>query len=243
MPKKFNKVYIQQDAVKNAIENKQEFDAWYEDGDVFVHFQSKKGWTREKDPTEIIDRMGGEVGRIKPDNYTLVYDIRYERYDYRLHTYVINKHYYIEGMVWDLYGCAHEPPCKIVEETLTSFNHKVVHIKLVNFKNKGMCYEIHVPELEKLRIAVASFVAILLKEEWKGKSEGEEYTPPGFLNNLKSRVFENKGFTYEEIQELIEKESPYVRIIKPQGRPCDHKESKLKKDKRGRLLQKDKNTD
>lgn len=239
MPKKFNKIYIQQDAVKNAIENKEEFDAWYEDGEVFVHFQSKKGWTREKDPTEIIGRMGGEVGRIKPDNYALVYNIRYERYEYRLHTYIINQHYYIEGMVWDLYGCAHEPPCKFVEETLTSFNHKAVHIKLVNFKNKGMCYEIHVPELEKLRVAVASFVAILLKEEWKGKSEGEDYTPPGFLNNLKSRVFENKGYTYEEIQQLIAEDSPYVRIIKPQGRPVDHKDSKLKKDKRGRLLQKE----
>lgn len=236
MPKKFNKVYIPQD----AIAKHEDFDTWYEDGDIFVQFKSKEGWKREKDKVQIHGRMGGEVGLIKPDHRTLTYGIRYERYDYVLHTIVINHHYYIEGMVWDLYGCAHEPPCKIVEETLTSFNHKVVHIKLVNFKDKGMCYEIHVPEIEKLRIAVACFVAILIKEEWKGLSEGNDYAPPGLLNNLKSRVFENKGFTYEEVQELIEKDSPYVRIIKPQGRPIDHKDSKLKKDKRGRLLQKKK---
>lgn len=237
MSKKFNKVYIQQDAIKNAIENKEEFDAWYEDGEVFLHFQSKKGWTCEKDPTEIIGRMGGEVGRIKPDNYTLVYNIRYERYEYRLHTYVIDRHYYIEGMVWDLYGCAHEPPCNIVEETMTSFEHKAVHIKLVNFKNKGMCYEIHVHELEKLRVGVASVVAILLKEEWRGKSEGEDYTPPGLLNNLKSRIFENKGYTCEEIEQMIAEDSPYVRIRKPVGRPIDYRESHAKKDKRGRIRQ------
>lgn len=184
-----------------------------------LQFKSKEGWKREKDKVQIMGRMGGQVGLIKPDNHVLNYYIRYERWEYILHTFVINHHYYIEGMVWDLYGCAHEPPCTFVEETLTSFERKAVHIKLVNFKDKGMCYEIHAHELEKLRIAVAAFVAILIKEEWKGLSEGNDYTPAGLLNNLKSRIFENKGFTYEEVQELIEADSPYVRIIRAGGPP------------------------
>lgn len=234
--KKFNKIYIQQD----AIAKHEDFDVWYEDGDVFLHFESKEGWKREKDKVQIIGRMGGQVGLIKPDNRVLNYFIRYERFEYIMHPIVIERHYFIEGMVWDMYGCAHKPPVNIVEETLTSFEHKAVHIKLVNFKDKGMCYEVHCHELEKLRIAVASFVAILIKEEWKGLSEGNDYAPPGLLNNLKHRVFENKGFTYEQVQELIAEDSPYVRIVKPQGRPIDHKDSKLKKDKRGRILQKEK---
>lgn len=231
MAQKFNKVYIPQD----AISKHEDFDTWYEDGDLFLHFESKQGWKREKDQVQIIGRMGGQVGLIKPDNNTLNYYIRYERWEYILHTIVIEHHYFVEGMVWDMYGCAHKPPVNIVEETLTSFDHKAVHIKLVDFRNKGMCYEVHVPEIEKLRIGVASFVAMLIKEEWKGLSEGNDYTPKGFLNNLKSRIFENKGFTYEEIQEMIELDSPYTRIIKPEGRPVDHKDSKLKKDKRGHI--------
>lgn len=234
MAQKFNKIYIQQD----AIAKHEDFDAWYEDGDVFLRFTSKQGWSSEKDRVQIMGRMGGQVGLIKPDNNVLNYYIRYERWEYILHTIVIEHHYYIEGMVWDLYGCARKPPCTFSEETLTSFDRKAVHIKLVNFKDKGMCYEIHAHELEKLRIAVAAFVAILIKEEWKGLSEGNDYAPPGLLNNLKNRIFENKGFTYEEVQELIEADSPYVRIIKPEGRPIDHKDSKLKKDKRGHVLEK-----
>lgn len=229
MPKKFNKIYIQQDAIRNAVENKEEFDAWYEDGEVFLHFESKKGWSCEKDQTQIIGRMGGQVGRIKPDNRTLCYYIQYERYEYTLHTYVIGHHYYVEGMVWDLYGGFYDPPFNLVEETLTSYTHGAVHVKLVNFKDKGMCYEIHCPKLEKLRIAVASVVAIGLKETWKGLSEGEEVTLPGKLDRLKSRLFENKGFTYEDIQEMIEKDSPYTRIIVPEGRPIDHPDSRYSK--------------
>ena len=60
----------------------------------------------------------------------------------------------------------------------------------MNFKDKGMCYEIHAHELEKLRIAVAAFVAILIKEEWKGLSEGNDYAPPGALNNSKPHLRE-----------------------------------------------------
>lgn len=229
---KFNKVYFPVD----AISKHQDFDAWYEDGDVFLRFTCKKGWKAEKNPVDIIGRMGGSpVGTIKPDNRTLNYFIRYERYEYILHTYVINHHYYLEGMVWDLYGSASEPPFSIVEETLTSFNHKAVHVKTREFKNHGLCYEIHVPDLRKLRIAAAMVVAILIKEEWHGLSEGEEWESANVLERIKGRLFENKGYTYEQIQNLIDLGSPLVRIMKPQGRPIDHRNSKAKTDRRGRV--------
>ncbi len=222
---KYNKVYIPQ----NALSNHEDFDTWYADGEVFLRFQSKQGWKTEKDRVQIIGRLGGQVGLIKPDNRALTYQIQYERYEYTLHTYVIGHHYYIEGMVWDLYGSYSEPPFDIVEETLTSFNHKSVHVKLVQFKNKGMCYEVHVPKLEKLRIAVACVVAIGLKEEWKGLSEGEDREIGTVLQKLKGRIFENKGFSYEEIQQMINSDDPRVKIIKPTGRPIDYKKNRRKK--------------
>ncbi len=222
---KFNKVYIE----KDALARHQDFDTWYEDGDLFLRFQSKQGWQTEKDRVQIFGRLGGEVGEIRPDNRALTYRIRYERYEYTLHTYVIEHHYYIEGMVWDLYGSFANPPFHIVEETLTSYNHRTVHVKLKEFKNKGLCYEVHVPKIEKLRIAVASVVAIGLKEEWKGLSEGEDVEVGTGLQRLKNRIFENKGFTYEQIQQMIADEDPRVRVIKPQGRPIDDPKSHYKK--------------
>lgn len=214
---------------KDALARHEDFDTWYEDGDLFLHFESKQGWSREKDRVQIIGRLGGQVGLIKPDNRALAYYIQYERYEYTLHTYVIGRHYYIEGMVWDLYGGFNDPPFNIVEETLTSYNHKAVHVKLVNFKNKGLCYEVHVPELEKLRIAVACVVAIGLKEEWKGLSEGEDREIGSRWQRIKNRVFEHKGYTYDEIQSMIENDHPLVRIVKPQGRPIDNPKSHYKK--------------
>ena len=226
---KFNKIYLQKDALKNAVENHQDFDTWYEDGELFLHFESKQGWTREKDHVQIIGRMGGQVGLIKPDNKAVVYEIKYERFDYRLHTYVINQHYYIEGMVWDLYGSFYNPPFALVEETLTSFDRKAAYVRLTNFKGKGECYEIHVRELEKLRLAVASIVAIGLKETWKGKSEGEDREYGTRLERIKRQIFDEKGYTFEQIQEMIKEGHPLVQVIKPTGRPIDSPQSRYRK--------------
>ncbi len=225
---KFNKVYFPAD----AIARHEDFDSWYEDGDIFLQFKCKKGWKSEHDPVQIMGRMGGEVGLIKPDNRTLNYYIRYERYEYILHTYVIEHHYYVEGMVWDLYGSFNNPPFNIVEETLTSYEHKAVHVKLKEFRNKGLCYEVHVPDLRKLRVAVAAVVAIGIKEEWKGLSEGEEWESANLLERLKGRIFENKGYTYQEIQNMIALDSPLTRIYRPEGRPIDSKQSHYKPEKR-----------
>ena len=74
---KYNKIYFQQD----AIAKHEDFDAWYEDGEIFLQFKCKKGWKREKDQVQIMGRMGGQVGLIRPDNRVLNYFIRYERFE------------------------------------------------------------------------------------------------------------------------------------------------------------------
>lgn len=216
---KYNKVFIE----KDALARHEDFDTWYEDGTVFYHFTSKNGWTAEKDVISAY-REGAKQpsGIIKGDHRTLNYLITCERYEYIMHSYVIEKHYYIEGMLWDLYGSYANPPFDLVVETKTSYNKKDVHVKERLFKNHGLCYEIHVPDLEKLRVAVLSLVAIGLKEEWKGLSEGEDVRGATVLERLKNRVFENKGLTYEQIKALEREGSPLVQVEKPQGRPMDN---------------------
>ena len=85
-----------------------------------------------------------------------------------------------------------------------------------------MCYEIHVPDLTKLRVAVIALVAILIKEEWKGLSECEEVRGATWMERLKNRVIENKGYTYEQVQELERQNSPLVQVVRPEGRPIDN---------------------
>ena len=216
---KFNKVYIQ----KDALSRHEDFDTWYEEGSIFYSFKCKKGWQSEKDIVEAYrDGAKQPSGRIKPDNRCLNYMIMCERYEYIMHPYVIEKHYYIEGMLWDLYGSYYDPPFDLVAETKTSYNKKDVHVKERLLKGKGLCYEIHVPDLEKLRVAVLAVVAIGLKEEWKGLSEGEDVRGNTWLERLKDRVFENKGLTYDQIKQLELEDSPLVQIEKPQGRPIDN---------------------
>lgn len=216
---KFNKVFIQ----KDALARHEDFDTWYEDGTVFYHFTSKNDWSKEKDIVSAF-REGAKQpsGIIKPDHRTLNYMITCERYEYIMHPYVIEKHYYIEGMLWDLYGSYAEPPFDLVVETKTSYNKKAVHVKERLFKDHGLCYEIHVPNLEHLRVAVLALVAIGLKEEWKGLSEGEDVRGATIMERLKNRVFENKGLTYDQIKALEREDSPLVEVVKPEGRPMDN---------------------
>ena len=226
---KFNKVYLQKDAIRNAIENKEDFETWYEDGDVFFRFQSKGNWESEKTPVQVMGRHGGQNALIKPDHRCLNYFLQLERWEYIMHPYVVGRHYYIEGMVWNVYSSFKEPPFDFFEETMTSFYHKAVHVKMKEFKNKGECYEIHVSDVRQLRIAVISLVAIGLKEEWQGLSEGEAVQGATWYERLKNRIFDPKGIPYEQIQQLIERESPLVTPIKPQGRPIDIKKAKKKR--------------
>lgn len=184
-----NRVYMQ----VNAVDNREDFNLWYADGDVFLTV--KADWTKENDKVSIYNRMGGELGRIKFDPNALTYYVGVERYEYELHTYTIFEHYFFKGMLWDISGCLDEPPLDFFNQGTGKSD---VRISRVRFKDKGMCYEIKVKDLSKLRIAACAVIAIKIKESFKGKSEGEPVEKKG-LEKWKERIFTNKGITYEEI--------------------------------------------
>lgn len=190
---KNNKVYFQ----KDAIARHENFDAWYEDGTLFMRFEAD--WKSEKDTVAVIGRMGGEVGCIKPDHKTINYYLRSERWEHCLHTYTIFKHYYVEGMLWDMYGSLQNPPCDFITETRDRDDKRDVHIKVVKFRDKGECYEVRVTDLAKLRLALIAVVAIAIKEEWKGLSEGEEDPHATLLDKIKKNLKGNRGKTYERV--------------------------------------------
>lgn len=206
---KNNKVYFQ----KDALARHEDFDMWYEDGDVFFHFESE--WKSEKDKVAVIGRMGGEVGCIKPDHKVVNYYLRFGRWEHCLHTYTIFKHYYIEGMLWDLYGSMQNPPCDFITETKTKDDKRDVHIKLVKFRDKGECYEIRVTDLNKLRLAAIAVVAICLKEEWKGLSEGEENPNATLMDKIKKNLRGLKGKTYEQVlaEEEVERAKASLKAM------------------------------
>ena len=155
--------------------------------------------------------MGGEIGCIKPDHKTVNYYLREGRWEHCLHTYTILSHYYVEGchgISTEHGGCAvrfhrREPRRRGVAS---------VHVKLVNFRDKGECYEIRVKDLSHLRIASIAVVGIAMKEEFKGLSEGEEYTGPSKFQKIKQNVLGLRGKTYEEV--LAEREAA-------QAKTCD----------------------
>ena len=81
-----NRVYMPVDAVNN----REDFQLYYADGDVFLTVKSD--WNSERDKVRIYNRMGGELGRIRTDPQTLTYFVGVERYEYELHTYTIFEH-------------------------------------------------------------------------------------------------------------------------------------------------------
>lgn len=188
-----NKAYFP----KDALARHEDFDVWYEDGALLLHIEGP--WTSEKDKVAIIGRWGGEVGHIKPDYRTLAYYVRMERWEYCMHPYTIFHHYYIEGMLWDIYGSMEKGSFHFVREaTKDGKTEKDGHVKVVNFKGHGECYEVMVKDVAKLRIAVASVIAIAIKEEFRGLSEGEENPNPTLRERIKNNVFGGKGKTCEQ---------------------------------------------
>ena len=207
---KNNKIYIPVD----AIAKHEDFDTWYEDGELFYRFEDPKGWASEKDKVVIIGRMGGQVGAIKPDSKTVGYYLSIGQWEYYFRTYIIFKHYGVEGMLWDIKGTLTEPPLDFVGEHGTSKDDvrftKDVHVSLVKFKGQP-CYEVRVKDLKALRVAVAAVVAMAIKEEWKGFSEGEGHSDKEGLwaraKRAVSETFTRRGpISYEELvqAELLE---------------------------------------
>ena len=139
---KNNKVYFPVD----AIARHEDFDVWYEDGDVFLSL--KGAWSGERDRVAIFGRMGGEMGSIKPDAKALTYYLKLERWEYVFHTLHLFEHYYVNGMKWQIDGSLSNPPFDFVDE---EDGRKEVHVQVVDFKNREACYEIRVRDVAKLR--------------------------------------------------------------------------------------------
>ncbi len=187
---KNNKVYFRRD----ALARHEDFDVWYADGDLFMSVRGP--WKAEGDKVALMGRLGGEIGAIKPDRSALAYTIRMERYEYVLHTLRIFEHYSVEGMLWDVEGSLSDSPLDFVYDG----DRKDVHVRALDFKDKGSCYEIKVSDVAKLRIACAAVIAMGIKEEYRGLSEGEKKESPSMLDKVRGFLFTNKGTSYEELE-------------------------------------------
>ena len=190
---KNNRVYFPQD----ALARHEDFDVWYEDGETFLSI--KGAWSQERDKAVIFGRMGGEMGCIKPDAKTLTYYLKLERWEYVFHTLHLFKHYYVNGMKWHIDGSLSNPPFDFVNE---DDRRKEVHVQLVDFKNRGACYEIRAKDVAQLRIAVAATIAMGIKEEYRGLSEGLHDEGASKLQKAKRWLLDDKGIAYEDLPDL-----------------------------------------
>lgn len=197
---KFNKMYFQ----KDAIARHEDFDVWYGDGELALHFESE--WKSESDQVYIHGRLGGQIAKIKPDNRALGYYLKYERWECEFHAMHIFRHYFVEGRAWDIYGSYNEKlPLDFVN---VNTGKKEVHVRQCEFKDKGTCIEVTARDVSVLRLAVQVMVAMAIKEEYKGLSDGELPQEKQSLVKKMSEFFSPKGVPYsalfdEEGNELV----------------------------------------
>ena len=190
----FKKIYIPVD----ALARHEDFECWYEDRDLFCTAKSlnkEKPWSDEHDQIAIISRHNAEMARIKPDYKSLTYELRVERWNYTLHTYIIYSHYFVEGMMWQINKSPIDAPFTFYNE---GYDKKDVRLRIVNFADKGTCYEVAVKDVSKLRVAAVSVIAILVKEEYKGLSEGEPDVKQKWYHKLKNFV-SDKGYSFNDL--------------------------------------------
>lgn len=187
---KNNKAYMPVD----ALARHNDFDVWYADGDLFLRI--KGAWQSERDSVSVFGRMGGEMGAIKPDAKALTYYLKLERWEYVFHTRRIFQDYYVNGMRWQIGGTLSEPPLFFINE---DNQEKDVHVRVVPFKGHGDCFEIRAKDVAKLRIAVATVIAMGIKEEYRGLSEGVEDPRASKLAKAKRWLTAGKGKTYEQL--------------------------------------------
>lgn len=205
--KKNNRVYLPAD----ALERHEDFDVWYEDGDPFLSF--KGAWTSERDKIMIVGRMGGEMGHIKADAQTLTYYLKLERWEYAFHTLRIFQNYYVQGMRWMINGSLSNPPFDFINEDTSK---QEGHVRILDFKDRGTCFEIKVDDVAKLRIATAAVVAMGIKEAYKGKSEGLKDPDASKVQKFKRWMFEGRGLTYDQMQkasEGVSKHKEHDRVL------------------------------
>lgn len=187
---KNNKVYMR----KDAFARHEDFDVWYADGERFLSI--KGTWSNERDIVRIFGRMGGEMGCIKPDAKALAYYLKLERWEYVFHTRRIFEDYCVDGMHWQIDGSLGKLPLDFVNEEDFA---KDVHVSEVPLKGHGECFEIRAKDVAKLRIAVASVIAMGIKEEYRGLSEGIADPGASKLAKAKNWLFAGKGKTYEQL--------------------------------------------
>ena len=193
----------------DGVARREDFPIWYEDGFEFATVHGESGWQSEKDRVQLLGCTGGQIARIKPDFRALTYDVRVDMYTYVLKTYTLFKHYFLLGMLWQMYGGLQDEKCTFINENTKK---KDVYIyRLNDFKGRGPCYEVRVRNLNKLRPAAACTVAMMIKEEFRGLSIGEPDPNENLLLKLKKFVLET-GYTYEEI---LAREAAGKNVIKP----------------------------
>ena len=194
MSKQFKKIYIPVD----AISRHEDFECWYEDRTLFCTVKSlnkENPWSDEHDQVALISRHDAEMGRIKPDYKSLTYSLRMERWTYTLHTYTIFSHYFIEGMMWQINKSPLEAPFTFYNE---GYDRKDVRLRITNFDDKGPCYEVAVKDVSRLRVAVISVIAILIKEEYRGLSEGEPSVKEKWYRKLVN-TFNDKTYSFSDL--------------------------------------------
>lgn len=189
---KNNKVYMP----RNALSQHADFDVWYADGETFLSI--KGDWAQERDKVTIFGRMGGEMGCIRPDAKALTYYLKLERWEYVFHTRRIFEDYYVNGMKWQINGTLSDPPFDFIKE---DDSEKDVHVRVVDFKNRGECFEIKAKDVAKLRIAVAAVIAMGIKEEYRGLSEGVQDPNASKATKIKNWFFAGRGKTYQKLLE------------------------------------------
>lgn len=187
---KFNKMYFPVD----AIAKHEDFDVWYSDGTLALRFEGP--WEKESDKIALIGRMGGQIGQIKPDNKALNYYLKHDRFEYELQTRYIFRHYFVEGMLWDIEGTPSKPPFDFVN---VKSERKDGHVRITEFADKGSCFEVTVRDIATLRIAVEALVGILIKEEYKGLSNPVAAEKKLSLVQKVSRFVQPKGLRYEQL--------------------------------------------
>ncbi len=188
---KNNAIYIPVD----ALAKHEDFDIWYRDGDLAFRFTGD--WTKESDKVRIWNRHGAECGsiRLDPESKSMLY-VKMERWEYKLHTYVLFEDYYFKGMLWKIQGSPSKAPFDFYSERSEKSE---VRIRKTTFKNHGECFEVKVRDLALLRVASAALVSIMLKEEYKGRSEGIENPDSTRLDKVKRFFKRDKGLTYEQV--------------------------------------------
>ena len=193
----------------DGVSRREDFPIWYEDGYEFATVHSENGWQSEKDRVQLLGSTGGQIARIKPDFRALTYDVRVDMYTYVLKTYTIFKHYFVLGMLWQMYGSISNNKATFINENTKK---KDVYIyRIDDFKGRGPCLEVRVRNLNRLRPAAAATVAMMIKEDFVGLSLGEPDPKENLLVKLK-KFFLETGYTYEEIQA---REAAGRNVIKP----------------------------